>query len=166
MPQAPGIGQQEYAREARPRRFWHGGQWLDINGVRDEDLPTDRSSLPVWVQIKLLDQDLAPSRAQGARDDHDREMMARERSKELDESLFPTTEYAIDKGTNALVGNVLDVTETFTGRKVPGKRAYDESVKQLVRFIEYFKDRPKDQRRDRHRTPPTIPIPWDQTPLV
>ena len=26
----------------------------------------------------------------------------------------------------------------------------------------WFKDRPKDLRRDRHRTPPTMPIPWGQ----
>jgi creatinine amidohydrolase len=46
-----------------------------------------------------------------------------------------------------------------------GKRAYDEAVKQLVAYISWFKDRPKDQRRDRHRTPPTMPIPWGQRPL-
>ena len=46
-----------------------------------------------------------------------------------------------------------------------GKRAYDEAVRQLVNFITWFKDRPKDQRQDRHRQPPTIRIPWDQQPL-
>jgi creatinine amidohydrolase len=29
----------------------------------------------------------------------------------------------------------------------------------LVRFVTWFKDRPKDVRRDRHRTPPTVPMP-------
>jgi len=43
-----------------------------------------------------------------------------------------------------------------------GKQAYEECVKQLSRYITWFKDRPKDQRRDRHRTPPTMPIPWGQ----
>ena len=32
------------------------------------------------------------------------------------------------------------------------------------RFVTWFKDRPKDVRRDRHRKPPTMPIPWGQTP--
>ncbi len=46
-----------------------------------------------------------------------------------------------------------------------GRRAYEEAVKQLVRFVTWFKDRPKDERRDFHRTPPTMPIPWRQRPL-
>ena len=40
-----------------------------------------------------------------------------------------------------------------------------KSVKQLVRFVTWFKDRPKDVRRDLHRTPPTMPIPWGQRPI-
>ncbi|MAG93051.1 MAG: creatininase [Planctomycetaceae bacterium] len=58
---------------------------------------------------------------------------------------------------------VLGEAELATAEK--GKQACDEAVKQLVRFVEYFKDRPKDERRDRHRTPPTMPIPWGQRPL-
>ena len=46
-----------------------------------------------------------------------------------------------------------------------GKEAYEEAVRQLARFIAWFKDRPKDQRRDRHRRAPTMPIPWGQRPL-
>ncbi len=46
-----------------------------------------------------------------------------------------------------------------------GRRAYEEAVKQLVRFITWFKDRPKDERCERHRRPPTFPIPWGQRPL-
>ena len=45
-----------------------------------------------------------------------------------------------------------------------GQRAYEESVRQLIAFVDYFKDRPKDVRRDRHRTAPTMPMPWGQTP--
>jgi creatinine amidohydrolase len=58
---------------------------------------------------------------------------------------------------------VLGDAELATAEK--GKQAYDEAVKQLVRFITYFKDRPKDQRKDRHARPPTMPIPWDQRPV-
>src|SRR5436309_4391873 len=46
-----------------------------------------------------------------------------------------------------------------------GKQAYEESVKQLVRFISWWKERPKDQGTDRHRTPPTIPIPGGHRPV-
>jgi creatinine amidohydrolase len=46
-----------------------------------------------------------------------------------------------------------------------GRQAYEEAVKQLVRFIRYFKGRPADARRDRHRKPPTMPIPWGQRSL-
>lgn len=43
-----------------------------------------------------------------------------------------------------------------------GKRVYEEAVKQLVRFVHWWKDRPRDVRRDMHRKPPTMPIPWSQ----
>lgn len=46
-----------------------------------------------------------------------------------------------------------------------GKAAYEEAVKQLVRLVTYFKDRPKDVRKERHRKPPTMPIPWKQRPI-
>jgi creatinine amidohydrolase len=58
---------------------------------------------------------------------------------------------------------VLGEPELATAEK--GREAYEESVKQLVSFITYFKDRPADRRADRHRQPPTMPIPWGQRPL-
>jgi creatinine amidohydrolase len=58
---------------------------------------------------------------------------------------------------------VLGEAELATAEK--GKAAYDEAVKQLVRFVRYFKDRPADVRRDRHRRKPTMPIAWQQRPL-
>jgi creatinine amidohydrolase len=36
----------------------------------------------------------------------------------------------------------------------------------LVRFVTWFKERPKDVRRDRHRNKPTIPMPWRQRPVA
>lgn len=57
---------------------------------------------------------------------------------------------------------VLGDAELATAEK--GKEAYEEAVKQLVRFITWFKGRPKDQRRDRHRRAPTMPMPWAQQP--
>jgi len=35
-------------------------------------------------------------------------------------------------------------------------------VKQLVRFVEYFLQRPRDQRHREQRMRPTMPIPWGQ----
>jgi creatinine amidohydrolase len=55
---------------------------------------------------------------------------------------------------------VLGEAELATAEK--GHQVYDEAVKQLARFISYFKDRPRDQRNDRHRQPPTMPFPWEQ----
>ena len=43
-----------------------------------------------------------------------------------------------------------------------GKAAYEEAVKQLTSFAEWFHGRPKDERRDHHRKPPTMPTPWGQ----
>ena len=45
-----------------------------------------------------------------------------------------------------------------------GRQAYEEAVKQLVRFVNWFRDRPRDLRRDRHRQTPTIPMPWGERP--
>jgi creatinine amidohydrolase len=59
---------------------------------------------------------------------------------------------------------VLGEAELATPEK--GRQAYEEAVKQLVRFVSWWKDRAKDQRRDRHRKPPTMPIPWNQRPLA
>ena len=45
-----------------------------------------------------------------------------------------------------------------------GREAYEEAVRQLARFVTWFQGRPKDVRRDHHRRPPTIPMPWGQRP--
>jgi creatinine amidohydrolase len=58
---------------------------------------------------------------------------------------------------------VLGEAELATAEK--GRQAYEEAVKQLVRFVSWWKDRPRDERRDRHRQPPTMPIPWGQRPV-
>jgi creatinine amidohydrolase len=58
---------------------------------------------------------------------------------------------------------VLGEAELATAEK--GREAYEEAVKQLARFVTWFKDRPKDVRKDRHRKPPTMPLPWGQRPI-
>lgn len=55
---------------------------------------------------------------------------------------------------------VLGDAELATADK--GRQAYEEAVKQLVRFITWWKDRPRDVRRDLHRHAPTMPMPWNQ----
>lgn len=55
---------------------------------------------------------------------------------------------------------VLGEAELASAEK--GRRAYEEAVRQLVRLVTWFKDRPKDVRQDHHRKPPTMPIPWGQ----
>ncbi|HLJ12007.1 MAG TPA: creatininase family protein [Planctomycetaceae bacterium] len=67
---------------------------------------------------------------------------------------------------------VVSWTSTYTGTgvlgdaelasKEKGQRAYVEAVRQLCNFVNYFHPRPKDARRELHRRPPTIPIPWKQ----
>ena len=58
---------------------------------------------------------------------------------------------------------VLGEVKLATAEK--GRQAFEEAVRQLVRFIHYYKDRPADVRRDLHRRPPTMPIPWGQRPI-
>jgi creatinine amidohydrolase len=55
---------------------------------------------------------------------------------------------------------VLGEAERATAEK--GREAYEEAVKQLGRFVAWFHKRPPDRRRDRHRQPPTMPMPWGQ----
>jgi creatinine amidohydrolase len=54
---------------------------------------------------------------------------------------------------------VLGEPELATKEK--GERAYNEAVKQLCRFVDYFRDRPID-RRHAEQTKRTMPIPWGQ----
>jgi creatinine amidohydrolase len=57
---------------------------------------------------------------------------------------------------------VLGDAEKATAAK--GRAAYEEAVRQLAALVHWFKSRPKDERRERHRVSPTIPIPWGQQP--
>jgi creatinine amidohydrolase len=45
-----------------------------------------------------------------------------------------------------------------------GREAYEEAVRQLVRFVSWFQTRPPDRRQDRHEKPPSIPPPWGERP--
>jgi creatinine amidohydrolase len=54
---------------------------------------------------------------------------------------------------------VLGEPELATKEK--GERAYKEAVKQLCRFVDYFRDRPIDARHAEQKKR-TMPIPWGQ----
>ena len=43
-----------------------------------------------------------------------------------------------------------------------GQAAWEEAVKQLCRFVDYFRDRPQDTRHREQRPEPSMPIPWNQ----
>jgi len=58
---------------------------------------------------------------------------------------------------------VLGEAERATAEK--GRHAYEEAVRQLVAYVTWFRERPRDRRQDRHRKAPTMPIPWGQRPL-
>jgi creatinine amidohydrolase len=78
--------------------------------------------------------------------------------------LFGTGPATIVSWTSSYTeSGVLGEAELATAEK--GRQACEEAVKQLVRFVTYFKDRPKDVRKDRHKQRPTMPFPWDQLSL-
>ena len=43
-----------------------------------------------------------------------------------------------------------------------GERAYLEAVRQLISLVEWWRERPRDTRQDKHRRPATMPMPWGQ----
>ena len=55
---------------------------------------------------------------------------------------------------------VLGDAELATKEK--GKRVYHEAVKQLGRFIDYFRNRPLDTRGRHQARKLSMPIPWSQ----
>jgi creatinine amidohydrolase len=76
--------------------------------------------------------------------------------------LFAAGPATIISWTSSYSGTgVLGEAELATPEK--GRQVYEEAVKQLVRFITWFKERPKDKRKELHRKKPTMPMPWGQT---
>lgn len=53
---------------------------------------------------------------------------------------------------------VMGAAELASAEK--GRVAWEEAVRQLGQLVAWFRDRPQDQRHDRHRQPPTMPMPW------
>ena len=58
---------------------------------------------------------------------------------------------------------VMGQAELATAEK--GRVACEEAVRQLARLVAWFQARPRDVRRDHHRVPPSMPMPWgNQSP--
>lgn len=57
---------------------------------------------------------------------------------------------------------VLGAADLATAEK--GKAAIEEAARQLVRLATEFAARPKHPRRDHHLVPPTMAMPWEQSP--
>lgn len=75
------------------------------------------------------------------------------------------------KGPAALISWTSSYSQTGVigaaelGSAEKGRAVYEEAVKQLCRFVSWFRERPIDPRGGRHRRPPTMPMPWGQRPV-
>ena len=168
----------------------HGSNWPNLDLVaRRTNLETDAECLPIqWTNLLTIDKDFLPSWRESAFPGGCAHACELETSVymyldpdnvRMDKIANGTISYNEENNpfnwvdcfaTGPATGlswtasysetGVLGEPELATVEK--GKRAFDESVHQLLTFVDYFKDRPKDVRRDRHRTPPTMPMPWGQ----
>lgn len=171
----------------------HGSNWPNLDLVaRRANLETDAECVPIcWWNLLTIDKDFLPNWRESKFPggcahaceletslylhlDGDNVRKDQIRSDVIsfneDESpfqwvdLFGAGPATVISWTSSYSGTgVLGEAELATAEK--GRRAYEEAVKQLARFVTWFHGRPKDQRRDLHRTPPTMPIPWGQRPI-
>lgn len=171
----------------------HGSNWPNLDLVaRRTNLETDAECLPVcWWSLLTVDKEFLPSWRESkfpggcahaceletslymyldgdnVRTD---KIQSGEISFNAEESPFQWVDlFAAGPGTiiswtsSYSDTGVLGEAEKATPEK--GRRAYEEAVKQLARLVTWYKDRPKDVRKDRHRRPPTMPLPWEQRPI-
>jgi creatinine amidohydrolase len=168
----------------------HGSNWpnLDI-AARRTNLETDAECLPIcWWNLLTVDKDFLPSWRESKFPGGCSHACELETSLYLYLDEGNVRKDLIKSGTisfnaeespfnwvdlfGAGPGTVISWTSSYSetgvlgdaarGSVEKGRRAYEESVKQLVRLVTWFKDRPKDKRRDLHRRPPTMPLPWNQ----
>ncbi|MCH7725695.1 MAG: creatininase family protein [Planctomycetes bacterium] len=57
------------------------------------------------------------------------------------------------------------IGEPELATKEKGEKIYHEAVKQLSAIVDYYRDRPIDQRKRHQANPTTMPIPWGQRDL-
>jgi creatinine amidohydrolase len=168
----------------------HGSNWpnLDI-AARRTNLETDAECLPIcWWSLLTVDKGFLPSWRESAFPGGCSHACELETSLYLYLDEGNVRKDLIKSGTISFnaeqspfnwvdlfaagPGTVISWTSSYSetgvlgdaarGSAEKGRRAYEEAVKQLVRLVTWFKDRPKDQRRDLHRKPPTMPLPWNQ----
>jgi creatinine amidohydrolase len=168
----------------------HGSNWpnLDI-AARRTNLETDAECLPIcWWSLLTVDRGFLPSWRESAFPGGCSHACELETSLYLYLDEGNVRKDLIKSGTISFnaeqspfnwvdlfaagPGTVISWTSSYSetgvlgdaarGSAEKGRRAYEEAVKQLVRLVTWFKDRPKDQRRDLHRKPPTMPLPWNQ----
>jgi creatinine amidohydrolase len=170
----------------------HGSNWPNLDLVaRRTNLETDAECLPLqWTNLLTIDPEFLPSWRESAFPGGCAHACELETSVYMYLDPDNVREDRIANGTisyneenspfnwvdmfAAGPATVLSWTSSYSETGVlgepelasaeKGQRAYEESVRQLIAFVDYFKDRPKDVRRDRHRTAPTMPMPWGQTP--
>jgi creatinine amidohydrolase len=170
----------------------HGSNWPNLDLVaRRTNLETDAECLPLqWTNLLTIDPEFLPSWRESAFPGGCAHACELETSVYMyldpdnvreDRIANGTISYNEEKSPFNWVdmfaagpATVLSWTSSYSETGVlgepelasaeKGQRAYEESVRQLIAFVDYFKDRPKDVRRDRHRTAPTMPMPWGQTP--
>jgi creatinine amidohydrolase len=168
----------------------HGSNWpnLDI-AARRTNLETDAECLPIcWWSLLTVDRGFLPSWRESAFPGGCSHACELETSLYLYLDEGNVRKDLIKSGTISFnaeqspfnwvdlfaagPGTVISWTSSYSetgvlgdaarGSAEKGRRAYEEAVKQLVRLVTWFKDRPKDQRQDLHRKPPTMPLPWNQ----
>ena len=170
----------------------HGSNWPNLDLVaRRTNLETDAECLPIqWTNLLTIDPEFLPSWRESAFPGGCAHACELETSVYMyldpdnvreDRIANGTISYNEDNSPFNWVdmfaagpATVLSWTSSYSETGVlgepglasaeKGQRAYEESVRQLIAFVDYFKDRPKDIRRDRHRTASTMPMPWGQTP--
>ncbi len=172
----------------------HGSNWPNLDLVaRRTNLETDAECLPIcWWNLLTIDKDFLPSWRESQfpggcahaceletslylylDGDNVRKDLIKSGtiSFNVEENPFQWVDlFAAGPGTvvswtsSYSETGVLGEAEKASAEK--GQRAYEEAVKQLVRLIGWFKDRPKDVRQDRHRKPPTMPMPWEQQSAI
>ena len=170
----------------------HGSNWPNLDLVaRRTNLETDAECLPLqWTNLLTIDPEFLPSWRESAFPGGCAHACELETSVYMYLDPDNVREDRIANGTisyneenspfnwvdmfAAGPATVLSWTSSYSETGVlgepelasaeKGQRAYEESVRQLIAFVDYFKDRPKDVRRDRHRTAPTMPMPWGQIP--
>ena len=166
----------------------HGSNMPNLDlAARRTNLETDTECLLIaWWHLLTVDSDFLPGWREGKfpgscghaceletslylylDEDHVRKDKVRDHVSTLNDGNPYIWGDLLTHGPAALVSwtstytphGVIGQPELATREK--GERAYHEAVRQLCALIDFFRERPKDQRR-RHQAQHPMPIPWSQ----